>query len=58
MNVLIAQGRRREASGLLRIAYDLGRDNDLAEVTIRAGNNLASMFTESDQQASWPCSWS
>ena len=51
-NVLFALGRRREATGLLGIAYDIGRANDVADVTLRAGNNLASMLTEEDQQAS------
>src|SRR3954454_3122700 len=51
-NILLALGRRREGTGLLTVAYNIGRDNDLADVTIRAGNNLASMLTESDLAAS------
>ena len=50
-NVLFAQGRRREGAGLLSVAYEIGRANDIAEVTLRSGNNLASIMTEEDQQA-------
>ena len=50
-NVLFALGRRREGAGLLTVAYNIGRDNDLADVTLRSGNNLAAMMTEEDQQA-------
>ena len=41
-NVLFAKGRRREALAILGLAYDIGRENDLTDVTIRAGNNYAS----------------
>ena len=50
-NVLFAQGRRREANGVLGVAYEIGRANELADVTLRAGNNLSSTLTEQNLQA-------
>ena len=51
-NILMSDGRRREGVGLLGVAYDIGRANDLADVTLRAGGNLASNMTETDLAAS------